>query len=1453
MDDVKYFFLFNLLHQLRYTSSYFLTYIRPLFEVGSRQPTAGPLPVKLNRTVQIDRNNKKRAAMVNNSLQVRLQRSRRHRSWANSTQLNDSNSGDDAGQGDSCSSINSVGSSMSTGNGTVQSDERSRRQKIKNKVASSRLSSSISLSPSAIKTSTTPAASPKSNAVVLDTDTSSQESSNLSRRDRMMALSTKTSVKNKAERAAYKNPSVAANNSNSGNAEAEAAAAVAGETHSDQSSTTEVTSEYDLPASIDTQQHNNRGDDHPNHVIPTQQHQQQKSNQIANWSPKAHPSPTASSPCESSIYQASAMEDSDGSDEPTSTEGPPHNYYKNKIPHNRSFQSSDGGSVASPSSASFENKSINSNSNIINAQNWQQHSPNVAPLTKIHPRGGRVMVSRSPTAIIGSSTDSSPSAQQQQQFKNIPKSSNNNSDKIKKVWKSPTVSKVSRLPEVQRSISSARYGSPRNFTCSSSSSSNKSSPSQGCMYKNLLKPIQKEPVKGSHEREAFGAIIETPQKASVTSLHAMFDSPKTTPLMPMNSTDSRVRHSLPRNSSSFVKTDGVASRYRSITGRSNISKQPSLEKTRPDTSSETVDDKSNEHNPEYEQTQQTSPNKVHQYYKAAVRVQVQNDILIKEEQILEEESTMTTRNDDPSVPTVYSEGPRSPQRQSVISSWNTKYKEEKQVQEIQQHEYTEKNAKTFVEPKSAAVEERSRVLEYYKSSGRIDDAGDEQVESKVNKAFVDSSANASAGVVSSWNDDPEPTNDSDNVDAGGIQAITPKPDEPKAPSPSVSLVSAMYSHIEKKKEEKGCISDSTVDSTGNENRNGQNITPKPDELKAPSQPVSLASLMYSHIKKSKEEKGRTTNSTMDSTGSENSDGQNMSQDEESKYFESAPPPTQVEDNYDENRDIEHEPVPWPTTESVQDVVVPQKSQESTENTQPSTNSKPWEKDTTHSIVQSWQMRSSTKNKDSYSAKSAIGTIEQLKTPEIVQSSDGCTSSKKDVECLAPTTFRDLSREDKASIIDEDVAVDEGKIPELMTNSNSDYYIEEKKSGDLSINENIILGEDADGCPSSEPDCVVNTREDETSNHSQKKAPDYDDDSYINQNDSDRGLGASESFKTTSDRSRNIATWNSEDMSVYVEDERIISKKEDKILTAQFQQMNLEIDVECTKRQEEIDTPAVINSPAPAGKSIQIPLINPSPKDNDKYRIGYFGDETPTSIRGFQRRNYGNIPANDNVPGPDAKTVQINNNNTSKEVFDVWASTSASNEERDEAIKFDETDQWLDRDPDIDNDSLGDDASVSSVGLNSNSNNDTSKSNTPPPQKAVTDHQVEINAPVDFRNPSAVWSPPVGNNNKHKQPFCTPEKQRIEKDSWKEETNTKQDVFDPFAVDDADEEDGLEVEISDNDLFSPDPSDPFATSTEESFSPLEPLEWSTPRGGSSNNDPEIQNIGYYTSPDSRVEI
>ncbi|MGK3734887.1 MAG: hypothetical protein ACI90V_001726, partial [Bacillariaceae sp.] len=674
---------------------------------------------------------------------------------------------------------------------------------------------------------------------------------------------------------------------------------------------------------------------------------------------------------------------------------------------------------------------------------------------------------------------------------------------------------------------------------------------------------------------------------------------------------------------------------------------------------------------------------------------------------------------------------------------------------------------------------------------------------------------------------------------------------------SVSLVSAMYSHIKKTKEEKVGISDSTVDSTGNENSNGQNITSKPDEPKAPSPSVSLVSAMYSHIKKTKEEKVSISDSTVDSTGSENSNGQYMSQCKESKYSESAPTPTQIEYNYEENHDIEHEPVPWPSPVPSRPMInqlVPQKSQESNDDIQPSASNKPWEKDTTHSIVQSWQMRSSTKNKDSNPAKSPIGTNEQLKTPEIVQSSDGCASSKKEVECLAPISSRDLSSEDKAGIINEDVAIDERNIPELMTNSNSDYYIEEKKSGDLSINEDIILGEDVDGCPSPEQDCAANTREDEISNHSQKKVPYYDDDSYINQNDSDpRGLGASESFKTTSDRSRTIATatWNSEDMSVYVEDERIISKKEDKILTAQFQQMNLEIDEECT-RQEEIDTPAVVNSPAPAGKIL--PIINPSPKDNDKYRIGYFGDGAPTSIRGVLRRNNGNIHANDNVPDPDAKTVQIdnnnNNNNTSKDqVYDVWASTSASNEERDEAIKFDETDQWLDRDPDIDNDSLGDDASVSSVGLNNHINNDTSEPNTPPPQKAVTDHQVEINAPVDFRNPSAVWSPPVENNNKYKQSFCTPEKQRIGKDSWKQHTDTKQDVFDPFAVDDADEEDRSEADISDNNLFSSDPTDPFA-GTEESFSPLE---WSTPRGGSSNNVPDIQNIGYYTSPDSRVEI
>ena len=98
--------------------------------------------------------------------------------------------------------------------------------------------------------------------------------------------------------------------------------------------------------------------------------------------------------------------------------------------------------------------------------------------------------------------------------------------------------------------------------------------------------------------------------------------------------------------------------------------------------------------------------------------------------------------------------------------------------------------------------------------------------------------------------------------------------------------------------------------------------------------------------------------------------------------------------------------------------------------------------------------------------------------------------------------------------------------------------------------------------------------------------------------------------------------------------------------------------------------------------------------------------------------------------------------------------------------------------------------------------------------------------------TGMWTPKV-----EKKDSGQSREQKEKKSSSKKE---KQEVFDPFQDDDEDADDGLKLDIPNN-LFSPNP-DPFMT--EESFSPLD---WSSPRGTSA------QHIGYYNSPDSRLEI
>jgi len=309
----------------------------------------------------------------------------------------------------------------------------------------------------------------------------------------------------------------------------------------------------------------------------------------------------------------------------------------------------------------------------------------------------------------------------------------------------------------------------------------------------------------------------------------------------------------------------------------------------------------------------------------------------------------------------------------------------------------------------------------------------------------------------------------------------------------------------------------------------------------------------------------------------------------------------------------------------------------------------------------------------------------------------------------------------------------------------------------------------------------------------------------------------------------------------VEDERIITRKEEKILSAQLEQMNLEVAVgesESKGKKDDVDlsVPAItINVNAPVGTNL--PLINPSPKDNDQYRSRYFEDSGGPNVnanRGVRRRkqehdvirNKNSLSSANN----DIDSLQTKKS-VDNQVFDVWASTVASQEERHEAISFDQTDQWLDRDPDIDDSLAGEDASIGSE------------------QGKGNQYNVESTAKKDPEpRPIIIKKPP--------QSFRTPEMQkqrsRATGSTKKAKKPEKQEVFDPFGID-AEESNGLTVEISD-DLFSPNP-DPFMT--EESFSPLE---WSTKSGGSQinvdsskHNPNSPPHIGYYNSPDSRVEI
>jgi hypothetical protein len=233
------------------------------------------------------------------------------------------------------------------------------------------------------------------------------------------------------------------------------------------------------------------------------------------------------------------------------------------------------------------------------------------------------------------------------------------------------------------------------------------------------------------------------------------------------------------------------------------------------------------------------------------------------------------------------------------------------------------------------------------------------------------------------------------------------------------------------------------------------------------------------------------------------------------------------------------------------------------------------------------------------------------------------------------------------------------------------------------------------------------------------------------------------------------------------------------------------------------------SPTKSMDSSNYPVLTPSRRDSEGYRMGYYGDTSP---RGKPRSS----PTKDqnSTISPSLHTTNQSpsdgrgKSNQVDQVLRFWAKETASEDEHDEALKFAGEDEWLHKDPDLDPFADDDSAEQENKG----------------PEKLIRFSDPDVTQTKKLKEPQHSKSSSRGGQG------LSPKKP-----VKKKEDNT---VFDPFADDD---EDGLILDNPD-DFFSPGAADPFMSA--ESFSPLN---WGTPR-----SQQDIQDFNYSEmSPDFQV--
>lgn len=354
-------------------------------------------------------------------------------------------------------------------------------------------------------------------------------------------------------------------------------------------------------------------------------------------------------------------------------------------------------------------------------------------------------------------------------------------------------------------------------------------------------------------------------------------------------------------------------------------------------------------------------------------------------------------------------------------------------------------------------------------------------------------------------------------------------------------------------------------------------------------------------------------------------------------------------------------------------------------------------------------------------------------------------------------------------------------------------------------------------------------------YASKPMPSYEDDSYVSGNtgiplgglprkfQEAMAISADGQFEAEEENTSplHLTIKQSDSTSVYIEDEREIIETPRELLhgtsflTEEPSPTNLE-----TVGGQEITGPN-------RGPSFR---LTPSPKDNDAYRRGYFGEDLTKGSQGQGRRNSNTqVDAGYNSPASSSKGMSSTlQGSFPDELLDggsnilddldpklpshieprqtvgtrspvprELAPTTIPQEDQAEAAAFADTDQWMDKDPDFDG--FVDDDSLSQHGM---------------PVGDYDHKNVETKAAPD-NFPVQTDSSQVAGFDKDEKAFSWHEKEVAGKKSAGKK-RSKKEVFDPFA-----EDDELKVENPES-FFSP-TQDAFMT--EESFSPLD---WGTPR-------------------------